>query len=381
MSQNHQTSPELSTAGKIKDTLHKALGNLGGFEECVLLNYPDYPNIGDHLIGLGTVLYLTEVLKTPINYIASIDDFSEEKLEKNAGKAPIVLQGGGNLGDTWSYHQLFREHIISKYRDRQIIIMPQSIYFANPDNLKRAATIFNAHPNLTLFVRDNYSYELACQHFSNCQLIKSPDMVFHLANIPLPSYKFNPKRPILYLCRQDSELNQAFSPANLEISNLVVQDWVDSGKWIYRGRGKFGELKEWYWRLPGVVLLVREGWQRGLARPKEWIPRQRWERFHPYAHKFDTLYNPFIHRFSWSLMHAGVYQLTQSRLVITNRLHGHLLCVLLGIPHIFLPNSYYKNESFYENWTYQIPFCRFVKEPSQVQSALQELLSSFVSRG
>lgn len=76
MSQNHQPSPELSTAVKIKDALHKALGNLGGFEECALLNYPDYPNIGDHLIGLGTVLYLTEVLKTPIKYIASIDDFS-----------------------------------------------------------------------------------------------------------------------------------------------------------------------------------------------------------------------------------------------------------------------------------------------------------------
>jgi pyruvyl transferase EpsO len=76
------------------------------------------------------------------------------------------------------------------------------------------------------------------------------------------------------------------------------------------------------------------------------------------------------------LMHTGIYQLSQSRLVITNRLHGHLLCLLLGIPNILLPNSYYKNESFYKTWTDQIPFCRFVKEPSQVPTAIQELLTS-----
>jgi pyruvyl transferase EpsO len=378
MSPNQEASPELSTLEKIRDSLHTALGKIGTFEQCALLDYPDYFNIGDHLIGLATVFYITDVIKARINYIASIYDFSEELLEKRVGKAPIILQGGGNLGDIWPHHQLFREQIISQYRDRPIIIMPQCIYFANSENLNRAAAIFNAHPNLTLFTRDNYSYELACKHFSNCQVIKAPDMVFHMVDMPLPGYKFNPKHPILYLCRDDTELDRAFSPAALEIANLVVQEWDDSPrKWIYRGRGKFRELKEWYWRLPGVVLLVREGWQRGLANPKQWLPRQKWERFHPYASKFDALYDPFISRFSWSLMHSGVYQLTQSRLVITNRLHGHILSILLGIPNIFLPNSYYKNESFYETWTAQIPYCRFVKEPSQVKEAVRELLSSF----
>jgi pyruvyl transferase EpsO len=378
MMQNPQASLDLSTPGKIRDALHEALGNLESFEECALLNYPDYPNIGDHLIGLGTVFYLTDVVKTQIKYTASIEDFSEEELEKRVGQAPIILHGGGNLGDLWSHHQLFREYIISKYPDRPIIIMPQSIYFANLENLKKAAAIFNAHPNLTLFVRDNYSYEIACDHFSNCQVIKSPDMAFHMANMPLPSFSFNYKRPTLYLCREDSELNQNFSPDALEIPNMVVQDWVDSRDWIYRGRGKFTELKGWYWRLPGMVVLVREGWQRrGLANPGEWISRHQWERSHPYVDKFNHVHDSFTHRFSWTLMHTGIAQFTQRRLVITNRLHGHILCLLLGIPNIFLPNSYYKNEAFYETWTYQIPYCRFVKEPKQVKVAAQELASSF----
>lgn len=369
---------DLSTPEKIRDSLHTALGNRGPLEQCALLDYPDYFNIGDHLIGLATVFYITDIIKARINYIASIYDFSEQLLEKQVGKAPIILQGGGNLGDLWPHHQLFREKIVSQYRDRPIIIMPQCIYFANPENLSKAAAIFNAHPNLTLFTRDNYSYELALQHFSNCQVIKTPDMVFHMADMPLPSYKFNPKRPILYLCRDDTELDRAFAPAALEIPDLVVQDWDDSPrKWIYRGRGQFGELKEWYWRLPGMVLLVREAWQKGLANPRQGLSRQKWERFHPYARKLDALDDTFMVRLSWSLMHTGMYQLSQSRLVITNRLHGHILCLLLGIPNILLPNSYYKNESFYKTWSYQIPFCRFIDEPSQVKVAIQELLSSF----
>jgi pyruvyl transferase EpsO len=374
-----KTQPiDISTPEKIKDILHNALGEMGTFDQCALLDYPDYFNLGDHLIGLATVFYLTEILKTRISYVATIQNFSEELLEKQVGKAPIILQGGGNLGDIWSHHQKFREYIISKYRDRPIIIMPQCIYFASVENLNQAAAIFNAHPNLTLFIRDNYSYELACKHFFNCQVIKAPDMAFHLVNMPLPIFKLNPNKPILYLCRQDVELNQPFSPDALEIPNLVVQDWVDSANWIYRGRDRSENLKEWYWRLPGMVLLFREGWQRGgFANPHEWISRYQWERSHPYVVKFNSLYDSFTYRFSWSLIHTGIYQFLQSRLVITNRLHGHILCLLLGIPNILLPNSYYKNESFYNSWSYQIPFSQFIKEPLQVKATVQKLLSSF----
>jgi len=76
-------------------------------------------------------------------------------------------------------------------------------------------------------------------------------------------------------------------------------------------------------------------------------------------------------------MHSGVYQLQQHRLVITNRLHGHLLCLLLGIPHVLLPSPYQKMRSFYSTWTHQIPWCRFVKEAGQVKVAVKELLASF----
>lgn len=371
MGQNQQ---HLSTPAQIRDVLHSSLGKLGSFEECALLDYPQYFNIGDHFIWLATVFYLSDVLKTKIHYTSSLGDFSEELMEKQVGKSPIIFQGGGNLGDLWSSHQEFREYIITKYRDRPIIIMPQSIHFTQPENLKKAANIFNNHPNLTIFTRDNYSDYIARKHFNNCQIIKAPDMVFHLVNMPLTQANVKDKESILYLCREDSELKQKKSSSAVNIPNLVIQDWV-AFNWIYRGVGKFSELKRWYWRIPGMVKLVREGWQRGLANPSEWISRQKWERNHPYVNKLETIYNPSMQHFSWSMIHAGIYQLLQYNLVITNRLHGHILCSILGIPHIFLPNAYHKNKSFYETWSYHLPNCKFIQNVQEIKGNLQDILS------
>jgi hypothetical protein len=43
--------------------------------------------------------------------------------------------------------------------------------------------------------------------------------------------------------------------------------------------------------------------------------------------------------------------LGQGRAVITDRLHAHVFCLLLGIPHCLLDNSYGKVRGCWETWT------------------------------
>jgi exopolysaccharide biosynthesis predicted pyruvyltransferase EpsI len=367
---------DLSTPTKIKELLHQACGNLESFEQCALLDYPDYFNIGDHLIWLGTVFYLTDVLKTKINYTASIKDFSGELMEQKVGKSPIFLNGGGNLGDLWLPYQQFREYIISHYQDRPVIILPQTIYFENKENLINTAKIFNSHPNLTLFVRDDYSYEIAHKFFHNCRIIKAPDMAFQMVNMPELGLPVKQNKTILYHCRQDREFNKRFSPDLVNLPNLVVEDWI-SYQWITREM--LTSSSALYWKLPGMVKLVREGWQQRLSRPSEWLSRNQWQGLTEYKNKFNAIYKPERQLESWSLLHSGIYQFKRHQLVITNRLHGHILCLLLEIPHVFLSNSYHKNDSFYETWTSQIPFCRFIKDASQINGAVQELREKFIN--
>ncbi|WP_371357585.1 polysaccharide pyruvyl transferase family protein [Hydrocoleum sp. CS-953] len=247
--------------------------------------------------------------------------------------------------------------------------MPQTIYFQNKSYLEKSAKVFNSHPNLTLCVRDRYSYDLAIKHFDNCRVILAPDMAFQMAEMPCFSVPINPENSILYLNRTDKELNQSFLPKSMGISNsnLVIADWVSyNQQWILgKANSRFRQI---------FAQLYREVWQRGLATPQELIDRRIWLKTATENIDFNSVDNPSLHRLSLSFLHSGIYQFQKYRLIITNRLHGHILCVLLNIPHIFLPNSYHKNQSFYETWSYDIPFCRFVSDITQIEASIQELL-------
>lgn len=47
----------------------------------------------------------------------------------------------------------------------------------------------------------------------------------------------------------------------------------------------------------------------------------------------------------------GFEFVARAKYVITDRLHGHILCVMLGIPHAVLENSYGKIGGVREKWT------------------------------
>lgn len=383
---NNLLTMDITALQSIKQSLHKALGNIEPFEQCALIGYPNSGNIGDNLIWLSTIVYLSEVLKTQVKYASTGKDFSASIMERKVGKAPILIQGGGSLGDIWYENQKFKEAIISKYPDRKIIILPQTIKFVNSETLQKAVKVFNSHPQLTLFTRDDYSYEFALKHFYKCRVIKAPDMAFQMVNTPGFSLNSKPNLSAWYLRRKDKELDQVLD-SSLETSNVVTEDWVSyERKWAI-GEAVEASLQQKYgWLgtnknllIQGAAQLLREGWQRGLTTPSEWMSRQIWEYSCPYKAQFNSLDKPYMHRRALSFVHSGIYQLKKYHVVITSRLHGHIFCILLGIPHVFLPNAYHKNEAFYKTWTYPIPFCRFVKDASQVKPAVQELMELYAN--
>ena len=371
-------SLNLTSAIALKQQLENSLAQIGDVEECVLLNYPDYPNTGDHLIGLGTIIYLIQNLHAKINYLSGIYNFSEEVMRQKVGRATIFLQGGGNLGDLWCDHQRFREEIIQKYPHHRIIILPQTIYFQEQDNLHRAANIFNSHQNLTIFVRDSRSYALANQHFYNCKVFLAPDMAFMLADLPgIEYFRYNwQHQKILYHCRDDKEIVEELNASILHLPNLVIQDWLPLEKLL--DRSQITSDSPWYLHLPGAVRIYRELWQQILSHPISWLSEQLWNKNYPDRILLANLDNAPMVKTSWDYFHRSIYQLNSYPLVITNRLHGHISCTLLKIPHIFLPNSYGKNQLWYETWTKDIKYCRFASSPTTITQGIKELCPRFL---
>ncbi|MBC7965932.1 MAG: polysaccharide pyruvyl transferase family protein, partial [Fuerstia sp.] len=69
------------------------------------------------------------------------------------------------------------------------------------------------------------------------------------------------------------------------------------------------------------------------------------------------------------------------RMVVTDRLHVHLLCVLSDIPNVLVADSFGKNRAMFCTWTHMHNRSRFVSHWAQVHEAENELTASLAEEG
>lgn len=145
-----------------------------------LLLTSTYPNIGDQAIVLSAI----DLLHTcGINYF-EVTDRMLAFLYKN-GKtgvfngANIVFNGGGYLGTIWLNSELYLRSVIQNNPQSKIIILPNTIYYENNDfgkkELQNSIDIYNAHKELTIYARENISYEFMKPIYKDVKLC--PDIV------------------------------------------------------------------------------------------------------------------------------------------------------------------------------------------------------------
>jgi pyruvyl transferase EpsO len=68
----------------------------------------------------------------------------------------------------------------------------------------------------------------------------------------------------------------------------------------------------------------------------------------------------------------GVRLLAPARAVITDRLHAHILCLLLGIPNVLLDNIYGKLRAFHETWTADSTLTRLAREMPEAMALVTD---------
>lgn len=275
--------------------------------ELALVDFPDYSNVGDSAIWLGEMAYLRERGRLPAYYSATAD-FDDEACIRAIGDGPILIQGGGNMGTLWPKHEAFRLHLLRKHRGRPVVQMPQSLHYGDPAAVSEMAAAIRAHGQFTLLVRDTRSLAFAREHF-DCSIHLCPD-----AALMLGRQQRAPARvPVFALLRTDHE--RAADDAELLPEGVAADDWIDenpSEKRFLRLSLKLGRL------LAGDPMAARAVRQRRLA--------------------------------EWRLQ-RGLAMLSRGEVVVTDRLHAHILALLLDIPHVLLDNSYGKVAGFADQWT------------------------------
>ena len=291
---------------RLRRTIDNVLGPLldGPSRPYALLDFPDYGNVGDSAIWLGEITWLQAKFGMRPSYVCRLDaDWN--KLRSSAGDGPILLNGGGNFGDIWPHQQRFREAVLERFPGRRVIQLPQSIHYSDPVQVGRTARAISRHGAFTLLVRDVESYELARKSF-DCEVRLCPDMAFVLgaARRPVPA-----TNDVLMLLRSDKE-RADLNPDHGELpAGWIVDDWlVDE---------------------PNTNLNAKLDWAKQCLFEPALIGGAARQAFY-----FERLARRRVAR--------GLRLLSTARVIVSDRLHVHILSTLLGIPHVTLDNVYGK---------------------------------------
>ncbi|MBN2866563.1 MAG: polysaccharide pyruvyl transferase family protein [Thiotrichales bacterium] len=277
------------------------------------LDIPVHGNVGDLLIMEGTLSFFKK------NKIKLKNTFTVYNVNKKliAKKDVLVFHGGGNLGDLYDLHQKHREDFISKFKQNRIILLPQTIYFESDANYEKTCKLFSDHKDLHICVRDKLSYELALKMTKNVYLM--PDMAHQL--YPLKKNDLsNTVQRTLFISRLDKE-------APTEAINIKFDTKTDWDIFLERHQTKVQNQRKLqktlrHYRLNIITSKLTTSW---------WL------------------------KLSFELIDESIRLFKKHNLVITNRLHGHILACLLDIPNLVLDNSYGKNASYVNVWTHKSP--------------------------
>jgi pyruvyl transferase EpsO len=316
---------------KLRETIVERLQPLLDERPFALLDFPDHSNVGDSAIWLGETQFFREHAKPPA-YTSKLKSHDSSQMEQAIGDGTIFLHGGGNFGTIWKSHQDFRLELLTRFRDQRIIQLPQSIYFDNYEAVDETARAIEQHGKFTLLVRDQRSLEFSRCHFQ-CEVFLCPDMALYMK----PLERQTPVHDFYYLMRTDFE-RSVRGKANHPGHRFESSDWLTEDKLQMRMTAATSKLMDL-------------GHSPNAARTM----------------KYDRLASTRLKR--------GIALLSSGRVVVTDRLHGHILSTLLGIPHVALDNSYGKLQNFIQAWTSDIGFLRTADTLEEAQALAEELLS------
>ena len=260
-------------------------------------------NPGDSAIWEATRSTLGR-LGIPLAYASpDLPEYAERSLRRAHPDGAVLLAGGGNLGTLYPPLQARREQILRELDDRPVVQLPQSIHLDRAGAGARTGEAMRRHPRFTLLVRDGASQAIA-ERDLGVPARRCPDLA---VTLPAPA-RAHASGSILWLARADHERSGVLPSS---AADVVVVDWMRSQSF----------LLESGWKAARLV---------GLGKPR--ASRRL-------SLRLATL------RTRWALrLVAG------AAVVVTERLHGHILCLVAGVPHVLVPDAKGKLLDFAETW-------------------------------
>lgn len=286
----------------------------------ILLGTPLHGNLGDQAISIAEHKYLQKEFedRSTIEIPRYYFEMFEKQLKKYIKESDVILiHGGGFLGTLWIAEEYFVRKIIQQYPNNPIVIFPQTVFYAKDENarleLKRSEEIYNKHEKLYICAREKFSFEFMKEHYNQCKIIFVPDIVLYLSN----KLKLDEKtrEGILFCFRKDKE--KQIDDKTINLLNEIA-----------KGTGE---------KITNTDTVVN--YNVYMKNREEEVGK---------------LWNEF----------------TESKLVVTDRLHGMIFSAITGTPCIVFRNSNYKVEGVYE-WIKDLDYINFVNDIEEFRVVFQ----------
>lgn len=296
------------------------LRNLVTFDY-VLLDLPYYTNVGDILLWQSAEDLLKE-LPYKCLYASSLATYQKPKISKDV---VIVFTAGGNFGDLWERHQIFRHRILAEFPENPIVQLPQSVWFNSEEKLKLDIRIYSEHKgHVTICTRDQNSFDTIKNNYSNVEAILLPDLALTF-NVEKYCKRRNINinergNGILLVKREDKELNEDSTLNAILKKCNCTSDWppmtstIKEEKWLNRLTYRMERM-----RMPQSVI-----------------------------RKFTDFY--YRHILKDAYLCSGIMFLLQYDTVYSTRLHAAVLTMLLGKNTYMYDNVYGKCRGVYDLW-------------------------------
>lgn len=307
----------------LKSRLYKSKSSsfINNHKKIYVMLAATYPNLGDLAITEAQIQFLKD--NFPDYEIVDVDVNETLKFYKNMKKNItkddiITLIGGGNNGDLYEFIESKRRFIIRNFKNTKIISFPQSVsYKENSTYKKEFIKLARKCDNLIICAREKITYDkYKKMGLKNVYLI--PDIVFYL-NKYIPKNTLKSRAGISFVFRNDKEKKMSKKTQN-NIINYIKEGHLD----------------------------------------------------YEFADTCDITYTGNRKK----IVQIYIENLLKKKLVITDRLHGMILCYITNTPCIAIDNNNHKISSTFETWLTNQDFIKIWDGKTDIKILIEKLLKT-----
>lgn len=294
-------------------------------KKILLTLLPTHGNLGDHAIAYASKRYLEDNFKEyEIIELDMYEIYKYGKVLKNILTKDdyIFTLGGGNMGNLYHQEEWTRRFIIKTFKNVKIISLPQTINFTKDKKgekeFNKTKSIYNKNKNLTVIAREQKSFEIMKNAFNNANVIINPDIVFYLENMKL--YEGLERNNIMICLRKDKE-----GYISLEKREEIINS-----------------IKNKYEHVIVADTVINKNVNKNT---REFELKTLWKQFY------------------------------QSKVVVTDRLHGMIFAVITQTPCIVIRNTDHKITGSYE-WIKELEYIKLIDDISiqNIDNILKNLI-------